>query len=124
MYEADESDVVAPNELALQRRRYERNNAFLFHSVKVDEAAGEKPLADSSREGEPPSDGVDVAVVSAAARPGALDTADYPKLLSPLAGEPMLGRVLRQLKRGGIRRVIIILGSRGEQVVIRSALDR
>jgi hypothetical protein len=64
----------------------------------------------------PPGARVDLAVLSAAARPGDLDTPDHPKLLSPLAGQPVLAHVMRQLRRGGIRRVVVVLGNRGAQV--------
>eukprot|EP00967_Tisochrysis_lutea_P148055 scaffold282253_cov29-Tisochrysis_lutea.AAC.2 len=184
VYEADENDTIAPSDLARQRRRcdtYERNNAFLLHSVRNDEAAvvaalGRQSTASrpttpelkpsparavtaraanlaepllgwsrttaaaspASQVSSPPIDapgsiaagttpeqrrtrrkssmGVELAVLSAAARPGALDTPEHPKLLSPLAGEPVIGHVLRQLRRGGIRRVVVVIGNRGAQV--------
>jgi len=180
VYEADENDTIAPSDLARQRRRYERNNAFLLHSVRNDEAAvvaalGRQSTASrpttpelkpsparavtaraanlaepllgwsrttaaaspASQVSSPPIDapgsiaagttpeqrrtrrkssmGVELAVLSAAARPGALDTPEHPKLLSPLAGEPVIGHVLRQLRRGGIRRVVVVIGNRGAQ---------
>jgi bifunctional UDP-N-acetylglucosamine pyrophosphorylase/glucosamine-1-phosphate N-acetyltransferase len=46
--------------------------------------------------------------------------ADMPKVLYPLAGKPLLVRVLDTVQRAGISRTIAIIGYKGEQ--IRSAL--
>eukprot|EP00962_Isochrysis_galbana_P047726 scaffold19655_cov104-Isochrysis_galbana.AAC.3 len=150
--------------------RYERNNAFLLHSVRNDEAAMKAAISNRDSEPKdeqisrgsslseisrhlglrpsaspakglatapsspaapssapplgtrrPPGARVDLAVLSAAARPGDLDTPDHPKLLSPLAGQPVLAHVLRQLRRGGIRRVVLVIGNRGAQVGVGGA---
>ena len=60
---------------------------------------------------------VEVAVISTAGRPGLLDTAECPQLLTPLAGDTMLAHMLRHLSSVGIKRVVIIIGARGAQVV-------
>jgi len=61
-----------------------------------------------------------VAVVSCAARPGPFDSALEPKVLQPLAGQPVLAHVLRQLHDGGVNKVVLVLGARG--ALIRSTL--
>ncbi len=46
--------------------------------------------------------------------------ADMPKVLYPLAGKPLIVRVLETVQRAGINRSIVIIGYKGEQV--RAAL--
>ena len=63
-----------------------------------------------------PSDrGIDVALISLAARPGVLDR-DMPKCLLPLGSQPLIGHVLDQLVAGGITRLILVLGANGERI--------
>ena len=69
---------------------------------------------------ERPAAGIDVALISLASRPSALDTEQRPKALLPLAGEIVLAHVLRQLWLGGIQRVVLVLGVHG--AAIRAAL--
>ena len=66
-----------------------------------------------------PSDGINVALVSLAARPGVLDS-ERPKCLLPIGDLPLIGHVLNQLHAGGISRFVIVLGARG--VSIRAAI--
>ena len=70
--------------------------------------------ADVLPDGEP-APGIDVALVSLAARPGVLD-GTRPKCLMQVGRQPLIGHVLDQLHAGGIRRVIIVLGSRGAMI--------
>ena len=64
----------------------------------------------------PASAGIDVALVSLAARPGVLD-GEVPKCLLPLGpSQPLIGHVLDQLVAGGIRKLVIVLGARGELI--------
>ena len=67
-----------------------------------------------------PSDGVDVALVSLAARPGVLD-AELPKCLLPIGSLPLIGHVLSQLHAGGVSRFVIVLGVGG--ATIRAAVN-
>ena len=67
-----------------------------------------------------PSDGVDVALVSLAARPGVLD-AELPKCLLPIGSLPLIGPVLGQLHAGGVSRFVIVLGVGG--ATIRAAVS-
>ena len=63
-----------------------------------------------------PSDrGIDVALISLAARPGVLDR-DMPNCLLPLGSQPLIGHVLDQLVAGGITRLILVLGANGERI--------
>ena len=59
---------------------------------------------------------VDTAVLSVASRPSVLDTAQSPKVLMNLAGQPVIGHVLSQLYAAGVRRAILVLGSRGRLI--------
>lgn len=136
VYEADEGNIEV-GELARRRRRFERSNAYLLHCLRGTKpqhgAAGHESDAEKStpdggeggrkgREAEARTGRTRTAVISTAAQPGMLDTPDCPKVLSPLAGEPMLIQILRQLRLGGITRVIVITGFRGAQV--RDTLSR
>lgn len=61
---------------------------------------------------------IDTAVVLAAGRGtrmGAL-TAATPKPLLPVAGEPIIARVLRGLARGGVRRAVVVTGYLGARI--------
>ena len=61
---------------------------------------------------------IETAVVLAAGRGtrmGAL-TAQTPKPLLPVAGEPMIERVVRGFARGGVRDAVVVTGYLGEQV--------
>ena len=62
----------------------------------------------------------DTALLSVASRPSVLDTAQAPKVLMTLGGEPVICHCLRQLHTGGIRHVVLVLGSRG--ALIRDAI--
>ena len=73
-----------------------------------DEPASTAPLA------------VETVLLSVASRPSVLDSDQTPKVLMNLAGEPVIAHVLMQLCNAGIRRAVIVLGTRGRQ--IRSAL--
>ena len=42
--------------------------------------------------------------------------ADRPKVLAPVAGEPFLAHLLRQLERSGVREVVLATGHGGDQV--------
>ena len=66
--------------------------------------------------------GIDLALLSLASRPGVLDSATVPKCLMLLGAQPVIGHVLTQLHAGGVRRVVIVLGARGD--VIRPAIAR
>jgi len=57
--------------------------------------------------------GATVALLSLASRPSVLDTQLLPKALLPLAGEPVIAHVLRQLHLGGIQRVVVVIGHQG-----------
>ena len=63
---------------------------------------------------------VDLALLSLAARPSKLDSAQLPKCLRLLGAQPMIGHVLVQLHAGGVHRVVLVLGARGD--VIREAI--
>jgi len=43
-------------------------------------------------------------------------TADAPKPMLPLAGKPMLEHILDRLRASGIRRVLLVIGYRGEMI--------
>ena len=128
VYEADEEENIEVGELARRKRRFERSNAFLLHrlrdpalsaSFKPESAPGNGNPPGQERDTRRTEDGgrrTRTAVISAAATPGPHDTPDCPKALSPLAGEPMLVQILRQLRLGGITRVVVITGFRGAQV--------
>ncbi|MFN3926011.1 MAG: bifunctional UDP-N-acetylglucosamine diphosphorylase/glucosamine-1-phosphate N-acetyltransferase GlmU [Pseudanabaenaceae cyanobacterium] len=60
-----------------------------------------------------------IAAVLAAGK-GTRMYADMPKVLYPLAGKPMLGRVLDTVRQAGIQKSIVIIGYKGE--LIRNAL--
>lgn len=60
--------------------------------------------------------GVTVALLSLASRPSVLDTQLLPKALLPLAGEPVIAHVLRQLHIGGIQRVVVVIGHQGRRI--------
>ena len=64
--------------------------------------------------------GIDIALLSLASRPGVLDSALTPKSLMMLGSQPVIGHVLAQLYAGGIRRVVIVLGARGD--ILRPAI--
>ena len=64
------------------------------------------------------SPGLDTALISLGSRPGVLDSLQLPKCLVPLASEPVLSHVLRQLHLGGIRRVVIVIGASGELIKV------
>jgi len=57
--------------------------------------------------------GIETAVLSLAARPGLLDSAKVPKCLIKMGPQTLLGHVLTQLRSGGIRRVVLVLGQHG-----------
>jgi len=59
--------------------------------------------------------GIDVALVSLAARPGVLDK-ELPKCLKPIGNQPLIGHVLSQLHAGGIKHFILVIGARGERI--------
>ena len=63
---------------------------------------------------------VDTALLSVASRPSILDTSDAPKALMEIGGKPVILHVLAQLHAGGIRKAVIVLGSRG--AIIRDAI--
>jgi len=51
----------------------------------------------------------------------------YPKPLKPVAGVPLLVRILRTLQSEGIREAVVIVGYRGEQIkkaLLRRRLPR
>ena len=73
------------------------------------------PSGIRQRESEPLG-GIDTALISLASRPTVLDTQERPKALLPLAGEPVLAHVLRQLWLGGIVRVVLVLGAAGPAI--------
>jgi len=58
------------------------------------------------------------AVILAAGRGKRLEklTEDKPKPLVPLAGRPLLSRILENLSRSGIKEAIIVIGYRGELI--------
>ena len=65
--------------------------------------------------------GINLAVLSIAARPSVLDDEEsIPKCLIHLGSQPVIGHVLAQLHAGGVRRVVIVLGARG--AAIRQAI--
>jgi CubicO group peptidase (beta-lactamase class C family) len=128
IYEAAEAGAGRVAPLAKQRRRFERHNSLasmLWSTTARRQLDALRKRADSSESAHhtsvEPSERVDpsermgeaeierarrrisVAIVSCAARPGALDSATLPKVLSDVAGEPVLAHVLRQLHRGGRR---------------------
>ena len=142
VYKAREELDIEVGQRARQRRRFERSNAYLLHRLRIGKA-----ISVSSETNEPTSGTNEASpasnempsiarsasaekrverrtrtvVISTAAQPGWLDTPECPLSLSPLGGEPMLIQILRQLVLGGIERVVIITGFRGEQV--RNALS-
>ena len=69
----------------------------------------------------PPAIPTHTVLLSVASRPSVLDTAQTPKVLMNLAGEPVLALVLSQLATAGVRRAVIVLGARGAP--IRAAID-
>lgn len=128
IYKAKEELDLEVGQLARQRRRFERSNAYLLHRLRIDDTtieASDDGRGSSNSPSQLPSapracgeEGTTcrTVVISAASQPGWLDTPECPMVLSPLGGEPMLVQILRQLIRGGITRAVIITGFRGAQV--------
>lgn len=91
---------------------YSAAGAVVAPAEKVTFTAGSSQGSDAVP---PASAGIDVALVSLAARPGVLD-GELPKCLLPLGSQPLIGHVLDQLVAGGIRQLVIVLGARGELI--------
>ena len=62
--------------------------------------------------------GIDAALISLAARPGVLD-GEIPKCLLKLGKQPVIGHVLDQLFAGGVKRIVFVLGARGDLMYFR-----
>eukprot|EP01104_Vermistella_antarctica_P008059 TRINITY_DN2011_c0_g1_i1.p1 TRINITY_DN2011_c0_g1~~TRINITY_DN2011_c0_g1_i1.p1 ORF type:complete len:558 (-),score=112.19 TRINITY_DN2011_c0_g1_i1:174-1847(-) len=60
---------------------------------------------------------VSVALVMAASRPGQLDTGDTPKCLVTIGERPLIHHALQQIYNAGIRRVVVTVGYKGEDIV-------
>lgn len=132
IYEAAEVEGVSVGAAAKERRRFERHGSYAGLLSKLQREEGSVESSSRSASSDEPRTAaatasgrlrvaVHVAVVSCAARPGALDKATLPKVLMLVAGETVLSHVLRQLQRAGITRVVLVLGARGQ--LIRDALD-
>ena len=94
------------------------SDSVLHASGRV--AHGSEEVAFEPRSSQLPLATVETALLSVASRPSALDTAQTPKVLMHLAGEPVIGHVLTQLATAGVRRAILVLGARGS--LIRAAV--
>jgi NDP-sugar pyrophosphorylase family protein/drug/metabolite transporter (DMT)-like permease len=65
-------------------------------------------------------EGIRVALISLASRPGELDRKQLPKCLTPVGNQPLISHVLTQLHAGGISQFVIVIGAHGE--LIRKAI--
>jgi choline kinase len=61
--------------------------------------------------------GVKQVLLTAAARPGTLDSDDLPKCLIQLGSQPIIGHILTQLYASGIERVVISVAAGGEKII-------
>ena len=62
------------------------------------------------------AEGIKVALISLASRPGELDRKQLPKCLRPVGNQPLISHVLTQLHAGGISTFVIIIGAHGELI--------
>ena len=60
---------------------------------------------------------IDRAIILAAGRGSRLDRGDLlPKPLRPIAGVPLIGRILRTLASEGIREAVVVVGYEGDRI--------